>query len=195
MKYYVLPLLAMALSSPAYAQDAASGPWDGFYVGLQVDALPDSEFSVDAFPTVTGEIEGVNAGIFMGYRRQFSQFVVGGEVDFTSGSIDTSFAVAGFASTVDSRILLTRAGAEVGYDAGRFLPYATAGFARINFQDTTGGDNTSNGYYAGVGLEYQTGLRSSVGAEILRHTFEDFSLASGVNLEVTSFGLNFAIRY
>ena len=70
MKYYVLPLLAMALSSPAYAQDAASGPWDGFYVGLQVDALPDSEFSVDAFPTVTGEIEGVNAGIFMGYRRQ-----------------------------------------------------------------------------------------------------------------------------
>lgn len=195
MNRFSLPLLLAALSSPVYAQDANSIPWGGFYAGLQIDALPGSEFSLDGFPVVSGDIDGTNFGGFLGYRYQFNQVVVGGEFDFTSGDVETSFAAPGFATTVDSQILMTRVGAEVGYDAGRLLPYATAGYARINFQDTTGGDNIADGSYFGLGVEYQTGRRSSVGAELLQHNFDSFSLAPDVNLDVTSFGLNFAVRF
>lgn len=197
MNRFVLSFLAMALSSPVYAQDADSIPWGGFYAGLQVDGIADSGFSFAAAPSVTGEIEGSNFGGFFGYRYQFNQIVVGGELDFTSGDVDTSFSAPGSSIADGSRILMTRLGAEIGYDAGRFLPYATAGFARINFQDTIGGggDNVANGSYAGLGIEYQTSRRSSIGAEVLQHSFDDFSLSPDISLDVTTFGVNYAMRF
>ncbi|GAB5447058.1 outer membrane protein [Gymnodinialimonas sp.] len=197
MNRILCAIALMALSSPAQAQ--VTGPalsdWQGVYFGGQVEFFPDSEFTDDRTPLIGGEIEGEIGGTFIGYRHQFNSFVVGGELDYVGGDVETTLTALGAGASDGSDIGLIRAGAEVGYAFGRFLPYATAGYARIVFRNTINGDNISPGSFYGLGLDYQTGEYASVGVEVNRQRFEDFSLSPDINLDATSVSVNFAIRY
>lgn len=194
MNRFVLPLIAMALSSPAAAQGDALSDWSGVYFGAQGELFPSSEVSFSNAPSVVAELEGVHTGVFIGYRRQFNSIVVGGELDYVGGDTDLTSSTPGFAA-VGTSTAMARVGAEVGYAAGRFLPYGTLGFARFTYRDTASGDVSSNGTFFGVGLDYQTGANTSLGVEILQQGFSDFDTIPTLNTDVTTIGVNFAIRY
>ncbi|MEJ6393432.1 outer membrane beta-barrel protein [Gymnodinialimonas sp. 2305UL16-5] len=197
MNRYLLPFIAMAFSSPAIAQvtGPAHSDWEGFYIGAQLDFLPSTEITFDNLPGLTGELEGVHLGGFIGYRRQFNALVVGGELDLSGGDVDNTITFGGLSSDGESQTALNRLGVEAGYDAGRFLPYGTVGLASLTFQNTINGDNRSFGTFAGIGLDYQTGQYTSVGVELLRHSFSNFSESDDLNVDIITLGVNFAVRY
>ena len=77
----------------------------------------------------------------------------------------------------------------IGYDAGQFLPYATAGFANLNVDGESG-----DGYVLGAGLEYAATENIRVRGEYLNHQFDDFGDTDGVDVKADTFsiGLNYA---
>lgn len=189
-------IAVMALSSPAHAQvtGQAFSDWQGFYVGAQLNYFSDSEFSASSTSLIGGDVEGEIFGTFIGYRHQFGAFVVGAEVDFVGGEVDSTITALGTGTTDTSDLGIIRAGGEVGYAFGRFLPYAHAGIARVVFRDTmNGGDNSSTGSFVGLGLDYQTGEHGSIGVELNRQSFDD--LDPDLSLDATTVGVSFALRY
>jgi opacity protein-like surface antigen len=100
---------------------APSGEWTGGYVGAQLGFGDFTDNDVE--PTLEGN--GATFGLNAGYNRDFGRFVLGGEVQFdgTASRPTTNWDVT---EEVDS---VFRAGVRAGYDAGRFLPYVTGGYA------------------------------------------------------------------
>jgi outer membrane immunogenic protein len=136
--------------------------WRGGYVGIEGFG---TQTTFDADPDDT-DFDGDLFGIFAGYRFSFGRFVVGGELAYDTGEID--FDILG--ATLDQDV--TRAGVQVGFDAGRLLPYLTAGYTNVEFSE--GGDSIDfDGSFAGVGVDYAVTNRFTVGAQYLVHDFED----------------------
>ena len=74
----------------------------------------------------------------------------------------------------DSDAYALRAGVIAGYDAGRFLPYLTAGYANLNIDNGTA-DVNDGGYYYGAGVDYAVTSNVRVGVEYLEHEFDNFN--------------------
>jgi len=200
MNRIVMPwLVAMAVTSSAHAKSVLSAysDWEGVYVGFTVDSFGDNTFDFETTPFLTGDIDGRQWGSFIGYRRQFGDFVIGGEFDASVGDTDTTLSVPliAFEDSFGTRTSLRRLGVEAGYSFGRFLPYATAGLATLTFQETAEDDNRGIGQFYGLGLDVQTGEYVSIGIEALRHNIDNFSEIDDFSVEATTFGLNFAVRY
>jgi opacity protein-like surface antigen len=159
---------------------AATSDWTGAYAGLQVDLF-------DGTAVLGGDFEGNAFGLFGGYRHDFGTLVIGGEIDYMVGELD--FALGGL--DVDS---LVRLGLEVGYDAGPALIYATVGLAQLEVSQG-GASGDGDGLFYGLGIDYMVSDRVTLGAEILRHEFDDFNNLPGNNLEATTFGINVAYRF
>lgn len=142
---------------------AAGGDWTGFYGGVQLGyGSIDDRTDPDVFGD---EFNGATYGAHVGYLYDFGQIVAGAELDLEGTNIEDD------ATGLDVDRLL-RAKLRLGYDAGRFLPYVTAGAV----QATTSGfaDLEDTGGFAGLGLDYQATDAMRVGAEVLQHRFEDF---------------------
>ncbi|MEX3017170.1 outer membrane protein [Gymnodinialimonas hymeniacidonis] len=199
MNRTLLPLVAAIslFAIPASAQSSFESPgdWGGVYVGFQADLYAGNSLTFSDLPFVEGEIEGFNTGIFVGYLRQSGALVYGGEVEFLGGDVDSNVSIFGIPGAIDSYTTITRFGGQVGYDAGRIMPYATAGLGLFSFQDTANGDNRSLGTFAGLGVNVRVGEHASVGAEVIRHSFDDFSGSDTLGLELTTVGVNIAFRY
>ena len=156
--------------------------WTGFYAGGQIgygqldsDAINDSD-------DPSGAIYGVHAG----YNYDFGSLVLGGELDFDGTSIEADDP----ATEVES---VARAKVKLGYDAGVFMPYATAGVARVQTSDALDGE--TDGSFAGLGLSYLLSDTLIVGGEVLQHQFEDFADNDGVDVDATTLSLRASFRF
>ncbi|MEX3017172.1 outer membrane protein [Gymnodinialimonas hymeniacidonis] len=200
-----LCITTLILSSPAFAGGVAPQPapppvivpvpdedWTEFYIGGQVDFVASTDISVGALDLY--DLEGHLAGVFAGYRYDFGDIVVGGEIDYMVGTLEaTNIAPNIFLVAPDADVTLVRVGGEVGYDAGPALIYGTAGFAHINFAFGATPDNESNGYFFGAGVDYRVAENVTVGAELLQHSFSDFGTA--LEFDMTTFGVNVAFTF
>ncbi|MDB2368961.1 outer membrane beta-barrel protein [Octadecabacter sp.] len=173
------PVIAPAPAPIAVAPPVnTGGEWGGFYLGASLGYADISEDDSSIF-----DDDDVTYGIFGGYNYDFGQFVLGGEVEL-SGFENSDNGV-----DVDS---VARAKVRAGYDAGRFLPYVTGGYASLD----TGGDlNASDeGFLYGLGLDYQVTDSIIVGAEVLQHEFNDFD-GTDLDLDATTVSARVSFRF
>lgn len=198
------PIVTAAPAAPVVvapaAPVAASGDWSGFYAGGQLGfgSLDIDDNLAGTAPFEDGSYDGATYGLHAGYMFDFGRIVAGAEVDFDG----TQIAVDGadIASSEDLEVgSVVRGKLRVGYDAGRFLPYLTAGVAqvRLNSDDAAVDDvleDKYDGRFIGVGAAYQLNDRFVIGAEVLRHNFEDTPL-DNVDVDVTTATLRASIRF
>lgn len=128
----------------------AVSDWTGFYAGLQFGQGEVSTAASEA--TLDFDAYGLHAG----YLYDFGQFVAGAEIDYNE--LD-----AGFETTAD----MLRLRGRLGYDLGRFLPYATLGAARMS-----SGDVAETGVTYGLGADFKVTERISLGAEYSWNQFD-----------------------
>lgn len=174
---------------------AASGTdWTGFYVGGQLGFgrlnLDNDQDAIDGLDS-----DGALFGLHAGYMRDFGRLVVGGEIDFDGAGI-TIDNRSGDLAEVSS---IARAKLRAGYNAGRIMPYITAGFARLvlNSDDPSTQnllEDSYNGGFAGLGASYALTDRFVVGAEVLRHRFED-AITEDFDIDATTITLRSSIRF
>ena len=176
------PIAPPAPVAVAPAPLPVSTDWTGFYAGGQLGFGRLDSDAIEDDDDPTGLLYGVHAG----YNYDFGNIVLGGELDFdlTNIEIDTP------ASEVDS---VARAKAKLGYDAGAFMPYLTAGVARVQTTDDLDGE--TDGSFAGLGLSYLVTDSLIVGGEVLRHQFEDFADIDGVDVDATTLTLRASFRF
>ena len=176
------PIVAAAPAAPVVvapaAPVAASGDWTGFYVGGQLgfgkliledqtdEGLTDDEYD--------GAIYGLHAG----YMQDFGRFVLGAEVDFDGTQIESQYYGLLSEDEAASVGSVVRGKVRLGYDAGRVLPYITAGVAQARLNSDSDAveadlEDSYNGSFVGVGAAYQLNDRFVVGVEALRHSFEE----------------------
>lgn len=190
MKLFVITVSAITMSSAAFAGGyvapvAAPAPvvvtapvmmapdWSGFYAGLQY-GQGSAEVSGFGVTVDAGDFDAY--GLHAGYTRDFGQFVLGGELDYNKVDFDDA----------DEDGDLVRLRARAGYDAGRFLPYATLGVARVS--GDIGDDSVSEtGVTYGIGADFRVTDSFTLGLEYSRNDFsdvlEDELGTSGVDLD------------
>jgi opacity protein-like surface antigen len=192
----------------------ATPDWSGLYIGgqlgygrLAVSEDGDEEGEFD--DTYSGPIFGAHAG----FQQDFGRLVAGVEGSYARTGIseedifagedlgglaeefgldpdDIADEFGGFDANVDS---IARLGARLGFDAGRLMPYATAGISRTNLSTDGLGDaladaapgvpeaaelrgeeleGTVDGRFFGAGVEYMMSDRFMIGAEVIRHSLD-----------------------
>ncbi|WP_108814993.1 outer membrane protein [Loktanella sp. Alg231-35] len=174
------PVIAPA---PAPAPVMAPAPvrmgsdWTGFYAGGQIGY---GQLDSDA---LADDTDGLTYGVHAGYLYDLGTIVLGAELDVDGTEIEDDAADI----ALDS---VARAKLRVGYDAGVWMPYLTAGVARA----TTSGalDETDDGSFAGLGLDYQVSNNIRVGGEVLQHQFDDFGGAADIDATTASARVSFS---
>lgn len=203
---FAAPVAAPAPAAPVVVPVApvATPGWSGAYLGAQlgfgrttsVDELDDLDDFNDA------EDEGSLLGLHAGYRVDLGAVVAGAELDWDRTSItlrDNSAAAAGPGDfDVDDRVDLdsvARAKVMLGFDAGRLLPYVTAGVARASqsaeFLEV---EDTVSGRFVGLGAAYAISDRFTVGVEALRHDFSDMP-TEGYDTQLDTLTLRGSFRF
>ncbi|MBE0414586.1 outer membrane beta-barrel protein [Yoonia sp.] len=160
------------VAAPAPAPMRGSD-WTGFYAGAQ---LGYGELEADAGVLTPSDPNGAIYGVHAGYMYDLGSIVLGAELDFDGTNIDVDTP----ALELDS---IFRAKLRVGYDAGAFLPYLTAGYVEAETSGATNG--TTDGDFYGIGFAYKMNNNLLVGAEVLQHDF-DGGVLGGANLEATT---------
>lgn len=192
----LIPVAALGLAAPAMAGGldtpvveapvtpvaplapvpvSTGSDWTGGYLGGSL-----SYGDLSASSTFGDEFNGGGLGLHAGYNYDLGSVVLGGEIEFTGYDI-TDDATG---QDLDSVI---RAKVRAGYDAGAFLPYITAGWAQATTSGALG-DLESDGVLYGIGVDYQVTDVVTVGAEALRHEFDDFD-STGIDLDADTFAL------
>ena len=177
------PVIAPAPTPVAVAPApvAVGRDWTGFYAGGSLGYGTIDSDGID------GDFEGTTFGGHVGYNYDFGSIVVGGELEYM-GTND--FTLDGGDLELDS---VARAKARVGYDAGAFLPYVTAGWAQATVDAGEAGTLEDDGYFYGVGVDYAVTDAITVGGEYLRHDFEEFD--GGSDIEADTFGLRVSYNF
>ena len=144
--------------------------WSGFYVGglASFDRgefdyfLPRGDFSFD--------LEGALYGGFAGYNVQRDNFVYGGEIAYSVGSVEVVTSPGyEYTSILDAK-------ARAGLATGRALIYLTAGGSFGPWTNGSEGDFSASGFTYGAGIDYQVTDRVFVGAEyLIRNLSGDFA--------------------
>ena len=173
MQYPSIAVAALLALSPAVV--SAEG-FDGPYVGLQFGTA-----EVDTNVGVTGDDDllGVHAGLLL----STGALVYGAEIDFDELSVPLS----GGSGELDTVSRLKLRG---GYDLGGALVYGTTGFAHARTSDL--GDD--NGYFFGLGAEFDLPAPGRVGVEYLSHAFDEFD-GSAVDVDADTFTLRYSFNF
>jgi outer membrane immunogenic protein len=170
------PIVTVAPAAPVVvaAPVVMTNDWSGFYAGAQV-GFGEGELSPSASEDLT------SYGVQGGYLYDLGKFVVGGEVAYANLDLDET----------DSDAYALRAGVIAGYDAGRFLPYLTGGYANLNTDNGTA-DVNDGGYYYGAGVDYAVTSNVRVGVEYLEHKFDNFNDSTDdVSAQTTSLKVSY----
>ena len=133
--------------------------WSGFYLGGQL-GYGDVDTDVEDYDG-NGAIGGVHAG----YRYDFGRAVVGAELAYDITNIDIGDAGDELDNVATLKLM-------AGGKIGQGLLYATAGGAWADTSSDAG--DPDDGYVYGIGYDYMVNERWSVGAELLRHTWDAF---------------------
>lgn len=171
------PVVEAPVAAPAPVVHSPDGNWTGGHAGLSLGyARGDAGGSSGNHGTY-----GVNGG----YDWDFGQWVAGAALDWNK----TDVGLGGSDKLKDIARLKLRAGA----DLGRTLVYVTAGPARASA--TVGGvSGHDNGWFAGVGADYQLNDRWTVGGEVLENKFNNFN-STGNDLKATTAAVNVGFRF
>lgn len=154
-----------------------STDWTGFYAGLSAGA---GKVKVDA--TADDEVESFSfksLGLQAGYMYDMGNVVVGGELDYSRITV----------RDIESADRMVRLRARVGYDAGRFQPYLTAGVARL-----TGGDGQT-GKTFGIGGDYLVNDHVMVGLEFNSNKFSETINDEAYDFKFNQTELNVSYRF
>ncbi|MFT4150459.1 MAG: porin family protein [Paracoccaceae bacterium] len=174
-----VPEPVVAAPAPIIAP-AVDGNWGGGYVGVQLGYGKVKADSVDV------DASGAIGGIHGGYRWDLGKAVLGAELDYNASNIDSSDPDAKLKN-------LTRLKLQAGYDLGRTLVYVSAGPAHAK-ADIAGDSYSDNGWFAGVGLDYQLSDQWTVGGEALYNKFDNFD-KSGIDVDGTTVQLKAAYHF
>jgi outer membrane immunogenic protein len=192
--------IAALLAMPALAQEdsAASGYWDGVYVGATAGyafghspSTLDVRYADETTFQARQNIDSINAsgfigGVSIGYNHSAGPLVFGleGDVSYLGAKardVD-EFVFAGFQNEIATKYhWLGTVRARAGVQNGRWLGFATGGFAFGGFEDFIGGTDafsgpvpdfsggvkTKAGYVIGAGVEYAATAKISIKAEYL----------------------------
>jgi outer membrane immunogenic protein len=207
MRMLILAATAVMTAAPAFAADLSPQPapqplpfWTGFYVGANAGGAigtASSDFSVagTTFASVDNSLTGAVAGGQVGYNWQSGPMVYGLETDIqysaASGTLSAPCAagLCGLALTANYKQEMSWFGTvrgRIGYAAGGWLIYATAGYAygdlKTNANASAPGATATfsatdfvDGWTAGGGIEVQVAPQWSVKGEYL---FADFGRAN-----------------
>ena len=156
-----------------------SADWTGFYAGAQ---LGYGQLKSDA---IVDEPKDLLYGVHAGYLYDLGSIVLGAELDYDMTNI-------GFAAPAVDLDSVARFKLRAGYDAGAFQPYLTAGVAQATVSGAL--DGTSDGQFAGLGVDYQLSNNFRVGGEVLAHQFDDL-VNSGVNVKATTLTLRASYNF
>ncbi len=156
--------------------------WTGFYAGGQLGYGRVSSDTITDSDDPTGALYGVHAG----YNYDFGSLVLGGELDYDATNISADAPPL----DIDS---VARAKVKLGYDAGQFMPYFTAGVARLETSVTL--DGSTDGSFAGLGLSYLMSDQFILGGEVLQHQFEDVADSAGVDADATTLTLRASFKF
>jgi outer membrane immunogenic protein len=201
MNRFVIALLSgvagLALVSGAQAADliidqpaagvveAASGNWDGLYVGAFVGGLggtfeDESSDEID----VSGWLAGVNLGANFTVADGIVLGVVGDVAWSNAENQDDAPFSIDWTGSLRGRL---------GFDAGSFLPYLTAGLA-VAGAEVDGVNETHVGWTVGAGAEFAVADNISVD---LLYRYSDYGTADygfqefGLTSHAVTVGLNF----
>ncbi|TKA94504.1 porin family protein [Cereibacter changlensis] len=163
--------------APAPVMAAPLANWSGLYVGGQL-GYGDVDTDVDGYDG-NGAIGGVHAG----YRYDFGRAVVGAELAYDITNIGDAGDELDNVAT-----LKLMAGGKIGQG----LLYATAGGAWADTNSDAG--DPDDGYVYGIGYDHMLNKRWSVGAELLRHTWDAFD-DSGTDADATTLQAKVGFRF
>ena len=158
---------------------ATGSDWTGFYAGGQL-GYGDTEADDGSF-----EDDGSVYGGQLGYDYDFGKLVLGGEVSYVGTEIEDEAS----GNEIDG---IATAKLRAGYDAGAILPYVTAGYASAYTSDEIDGEDQFDGYVYGAGVDYKVTESITVGAEVLKHEFEDLG---ATDLDATTAAARVAYRF
>jgi opacity protein-like surface antigen len=164
----------------AAAAPLGTGDWSGRYAGGDMGYV---RLDYDPGTTDLEEAQGFLTGLHAGYQRDLGRLVLGAEVEHLWGNVH----VDGGDEAEIERML--RGKLRLGYDAGRFLPYGTAGVARAFSAQHSSWD----GSLYGAGIEIRLNERFGTGVEILRHGFEE--AGPGGAADVTTIAIRGTFRF
>ncbi|NKX46167.1 outer membrane protein [Roseicyclus persicicus] len=193
---------ALALTGPALAGGtgpAAQPPviipvaptpdWGGFYGGVMLEwgqGTVSNSGAPGRGPTSV-DIDGINYGIFAGYRVDYGSTVFGVELDLVSSDM----SVSGGVGEVDS---LIRGTLEYGVDTGNAFLYGTAGVFGATISPSGPFDDYDWGFVGGFGVDYRLSASTFLAAEVLYHRIDDFS-GSGADIDATTIGLGIGFEF
>ena len=171
------PTMTVAPAAVApMAMPVMSADWTGFYAGGQIGAGTVEESTETG--TTSGDV--TSYGLQAGYLYDLGSFVVGAEGSYAKLDIDGS----------DTEDYVGRLGVIAGYDAGRFLPYLTAGYANLDLENAP---DTFDGYYYGAGVDFAVTSNIRVGVEYLEHKFDDvLDTTDDLSANTTSLKVSYA---
>ncbi|MBK5947723.1 hypothetical protein CCR83_15015 [Rhodobacter veldkampii DSM 11550] len=190
-------IAALGLASPAMAQDRQPNDWSGRYVGLSLGTAFLSDDSVRLRPSgdTPGKLElnGTQAGVQIGWNRQFGDLVWGIEADLQAGRVRDSLRNADLRgeSHVDRSASLRL---RLGYAMGNGLIYGMSGLTlgaldyRVTGTDSAGApvaiDHSGNDWGYTYGLGYEQALAGgdwTLRGEISYQNFGRTTVSDGVN--------------
>ena len=196
MKYIVALAVSALVAAPAFAGSTAKpvaepvvvpiavapmkADWTGGYAGGQL--------GYGNFTTKNSALKGNGAvgGVFGGYRYDWGDFVGGIELGFDTSNIKSSDKTAKLKG-------MTRLGLQAGYDMGQTLVYGTVGMAHAR-ASVAGVNYSDNGWFAGVGVDYQLKDRWVLGGQIVYNKFKNFN-KTGVDLKGTTAQVRVSYRF
>ncbi len=178
-------LVASAIALAATTSAMASGPvapvpppvvvtvppsydWSGFYAGIGAGAHDGEMWDIGGPYAVEGE----TGFVFVGYRHDFGNYVLGGEL---SSTFSTTAAQVGFPTWQFNRMTDLRA--TIGRDLGRALAYVAVGYTNTEFVAGPFGTHTYNGWNAGLGIDMMVTDHFFVGAEYIWRNLESTTTA------------------
>ena len=169
---------------------APAADWSGVSVGVNLAFGKLGFEQADAEDEFDGAVYGVQAA----YARDIGKFVVGAEVAYDWVELDAEDEDAQDLGTAADLKTSLRAGATLGYDMGRVLPFAAAGLSRASFaEDLVPGKDTFNGAYYGVGVDHALSDSIVLGAEVLHHDFD--TDVDGLENGLNTFGVSASFKF
>lgn len=149
------------LASTASAQQ--QGTWDGPYGGVE---LGYGDFNTDG--TAVGDSDGSVGGFFLGFNRDYGDWVVGVELsyDFVDGDFKNS------SGQIDE---IARLKVRGGRDFGQSFVYVVGGPAWAEASLPGNHSNSETGWFAGAGVDYNLNERWVLGGEVLYSQFDDLA--------------------
>lgn len=145
----------------AISTSAQSGDWGGIYAGGTASsvtmAVDDTSYGVPFEPS------GTSFGGFAGYNFQSGNWVFGAEAAVATGEVGGDDG--SYLRPFDRGTTLS-IGGRVGFDAGRYLPYVSAGYTSSEFgaYHALGGDIDDYASFTATGTSYAVGVDVAVGS-------------------------------